>query len=104
MGPNAIRRHFFKHDFGYFHCSADSDSSQRHNFDYISPMIYPSHYRAPYAGCQNPVLCPYAVVNKTMKEGADIMASSTTPVIGKSQPWLQDFNLGAIYTADMVRA
>lgn len=73
-------------------------------FDYISPMVYPSHYRSPYAGCANPVLCPYAIVNKAMKEGAAIMASSTNPVIGSSRPWLQDFNLGAVYTADRVKA
>ena len=67
-------------------------------------MVYPSHYQSPYAGCQEPILCPYAVVNKALKEGAAIMASSTIPVLGRSRPWLQDFNLGAIYTADMVRA
>jgi len=73
-------------------------------FDFISPMVYPSHYGSPYAGCNKPVLCPYAVVDKAMKEGAAIMASSTNPVRGSSRPWLQDFNMGAVYTPDMVRA
>lgn len=78
-----------------------ADSAQY--FDYISPMVYPSHYRSPYAGCQNPVLCPYAVVNKALQEGAAIMASSTGLIRGSSRPWLQDFDLGAVYTAGMVR-
>lgn len=73
-------------------------------FDYISPMVYPSHYQSAYAGCDIPVLCPYKVVSKAMKEGAAIMASSSYPVRATTRPWLQDFNLGAVYTADRVRA
>lgn len=72
-------------------------------FDYISPMVYPSHYPTGYLGFKNPASYPYAIVNEAMIEGNKIMASSTNPK-AKSRPYLQDFNLGAIYNASMIKA
>jgi len=68
-------------------------------FDYISPMVYPSHYPPTFIGLGNPAAHPYEVVRYSLN--AAYMRSSTTPQ--KIRPWLQDFDLGAIYTAEMVR-
>ncbi len=68
-------------------------------FDYVSPMVYPSHYPANWNGFKNPAAYPYEVVKISMESAYE--RASTTPE--KLRPWLQDFNLGAVYTADMVR-
>ena len=101
------------------------------NFDYISPMVYPSHYINGFIGFQNPTDHPYEVVKYSMenavsrksaylevKENAVLQNSeaSGTPAeiaqqalssdvfkLAKFRPWLQDFNLGATYDASMVR-
>ncbi|MFA7663058.1 MAG: putative glycoside hydrolase [Patescibacteria group bacterium] len=72
-------------------------------FDYISPMVYPSHYPTGYLGYKNPAEYPFEVVNKAMKDGNQIIASIPNTK-AKTRPWLQDFNMGAIYDASMVRA
>ncbi|MBI5816851.1 MAG: hypothetical protein HZB09_00280 [Candidatus Yonathbacteria bacterium] len=72
-------------------------------FDYIAPMVYPSHYPPTFHGFKNPADHPYEVVKFSMDSAVTrLNAASTTPL--KLRPWLQDFNLGAVYTADMVRA
>lgn len=68
-------------------------------FDYIAPMVYPSHYPPTFIGLVNPAAEPYKVVRYSLN--AAYQRSSTTPQ--KIRPWLQDFNLGAVYTAAMVR-
>ncbi|MCX6713681.1 MAG: hypothetical protein NTV48_01075, partial [Candidatus Vogelbacteria bacterium] len=72
-------------------------------FDYICPMIYPSHYPAGYLGYKNPAKFPYEIIKNSL-DGAvkRIKAQGLSPK--KLRPWLQDFNLGATYTASMVRA
>mgnify|MGYP003394178672 CR=1 FL=1 len=69
-------------------------------FDFIAPMVYPSHYPPGFMGFKNPAAKPYEVVFHSMEKAAE--RASTTPL--KLRPWLQDFDLGATYTADMVRA
>ncbi|MBI5045389.1 MAG: hypothetical protein HZC14_00025 [Candidatus Niyogibacteria bacterium] len=70
-------------------------------FDYIAPMVYPSHYPKGYNGYKNPADHPYEIVYKGMKMASDrLIADSSTPE--KLRPWIQDFDLGAIYTAEMV--
>lgn len=72
-------------------------------FDYISPMVYPSHFASGFLDFANPAAHPYEVVNYSMSSASGrLMAASSTP--NKLRPWLQDFNLGATYTAEMVRA
>ena len=72
-------------------------------FDYIAPMVYPSHYPPTFLGFKNPAAFPYEVVKFSMDAGVvRLNAASTTSL--KIRPWLQDFDLGATYTADMVRA
>lgn len=72
------------------------------SFDYICPMVYPSHYPNGYLGFKNPAEHPYEVIYKAIKVGNEKLktASSTRAVL---RPWIQDFNLGAKYTADMIK-
>lgn len=88
------------------------------HFDYISPMVYPSHYPATWNGFPNPAEYPYEVVKIAMTRGIereraynlatgnfyfDEFGATTTPK-SKFRPWLQDFDLGADYDAAKVRA
>ncbi len=84
-------------------------------FDYICPMVYPSHYASGFQGYQNPAKYPYEVVYHSMKmakeridnfynlfgekEEEDFSQIKKT----KLRPWLQDFNMGAIYDKEMVK-
>lgn len=71
-------------------------------FDYISPMVYPSHYPKGFNGFSNPAAKPYEVIKMSMDVAAKrLAAASSTP--SKLRPWLQDFNLGAVYDAGMIR-
>jgi hypothetical protein len=70
-------------------------------FNYISPMVYPSHYYSGVMGFDNPAAHPYEIVNKAMKDGNIMLASSSSTAL--SRPWLQDFNMGAIYNATMIK-
>lgn len=95
-------------------------------FDFVAPMVYPSHYPKTFLGLGNPNDYPYKVVNYVMKAGVDRMLSPTTPMegflherIGTSTPavyskpvytasklrtWIQDFDYGGDYDAADVRA
>jgi hypothetical protein len=96
-------------------------------FDYVMPMVYPSHYNPGFIGISKPAQKPYEVVNYSMRSAVTranklknaVNTTSTTTkavylrTLAKSgngnisanqlRPWLQDFNLGAIYTPEMVR-
>lgn len=64
------------------------------NFDYVAPMVYPSHYPKGFGGWANPNAHPYDVIYFVMKAGADrAIEEGTSPL--KLRPWLQDFSLGA---------
>jgi len=102
-------------------------------FDFIAPMVYPSHYPAGFLNGRNPNDYPYEVVYKAMNAGAKRMQASTTPVAGflhtpitttnasgtvlatgmfakpafpadKLRTWIQDFDYGGDYDAADVRA
>ena len=76
-------------------------------FDYISPMVYPSHYPATFQGFQNPEAHPYEVVQFAMQEGerrAEKFASTTGETVAELRPWLQDFGLKQTYGSAEVRA
>ena len=71
-------------------------------FDYIDPMVYPSHYIPGFLNYQKPAEHPYQVVAYSMKTAVErTIAASSSPA--KLRPWLQAFDLGAIYTPAMVR-
>jgi hypothetical protein len=97
-------------------------------FDYVCPMVYPSHYINGFLGYKNPAEKPYEIITYAMngavarqkvfakvqaatanKLNADMSnplsqpAGQPTNKLAKIRPWLQDFNLGAIYNADMVK-
>ncbi|MDP2705052.1 MAG: putative glycoside hydrolase [Patescibacteria group bacterium] len=69
-------------------------------FDFVAPMVYPSHYPKTFLGFSNPSEKPYEVVRYSLDSA--VKRASTTPE--KIRPWLQDFDLGAVYTKEMVRA
>ncbi|HQV65001.1 MAG TPA: putative glycoside hydrolase [Candidatus Paceibacterota bacterium] len=71
-------------------------------FDYISPMIYPSHYPPNYSNLKNPAEHPYTVVTIAMKKGVE-RATALGLDASHFRPWIQDFDMGAKYTATMVR-
>jgi hypothetical protein len=100
------------------------------NFDYVSPMVYPSHYINGFIGYPNPAEYPYQVVKYCMSKAENrenIFMTSLQPKpstevtetpaeeeskteqapvvipLSKFRPWLQDFNMGASYTAEMVK-
>lgn len=72
------------------------------NFDYISPMVYPSHYPTTFMGFKNPADHPYEVIKHAMDEAVGRLRAINVPIT-KLRPWLQDFNLGAVYTPEMIR-
>ena len=93
------------------------------SFDYICPMVYPSHYATGFIGFTNPAEHPYEVIKYSMDnafikkeiffgkqnqnyevEGSPASESKLNLAIplGKLRPWLQDFDMGAEYTAEMV--
>ena len=87
-------------------------------FDYIMPMVYPSHYASGAMGFKNPAEHPYEVVKNAIAEAnkrlmeyntsqIDGLSSSTVAIHPRSEakirPWLQDFDLGTTYTAEMIR-
>ncbi|MDP3052372.1 MAG: putative glycoside hydrolase [bacterium] len=100
-------------------------------FDFVSPMVYPSHYASGFLGYKNPALYPYEVIKYSLDSAikrlieysrpqiavsvssstavSSVTASSTNnqqtfdyPMKSKIRPWLQDFNLGATYDASMI--
>lgn len=72
-------------------------------FDYIAPMVYPSHYPPTFHGYKNPAAHPYEVVLFAMSEGVRrLSAPTSTPA--KLRPWIQDFDLGADYGVAEVNA
>ncbi|MBU3922700.1 putative glycoside hydrolase [Patescibacteria group bacterium] len=67
-------------------------------FDYICPMTYPSHYYPGHKGFENPAAYPYETIYDELVVGNQRLASSSA----KIRPWLQDFDLGANYDANMI--
>lgn len=68
--------------------------------DYISPMMYPSHYPAGHLGLENPAASPGIVIDNGMKKGMPYFENKRA----QARPWLQAFNIGAYYGATNIRA
>ena len=69
-------------------------------FDYISPMVYPSHYPKEFVNIKNTHIQPYETVKYSMMKA--LQRASTTP--WKLRPWLQDFSIaGVVYGSKEVR-
>jgi len=71
-------------------------------FDYVCPMVYPSHYANGFIGYQNPAQYPYEVIDYSLekalikRENLIKEMASTTPdfassSVGILRPWLQAF-------------
>jgi hypothetical protein len=73
------------------------------NFDYVAPMVYPSHYPTGFNGYKDVNAHPYDIVKLSMD-----VASKRATAIGisplKIRPWLQDNDYPVPYTPAMVRA
>lgn len=69
------------------------------NFDYICPMVYPSHYPPNFEGFTNPAQHPYEIVYRSLVRAKDKLGPRT-----QLRPWLQAFDLGAVYTPDKIIA
>jgi hypothetical protein len=94
-------------------------------FDYVYPMVYPSHYPPKFNGWADPNKHPYDIVKFSMERAvARAVAATTTtaslayqrigtstpavyekPIYSKYKlrPWLQDFNYPVTYTPEMVK-
>ena len=70
------------------------------HFDYILPMVYPSHYPDGFNGYANPAEFPYEVIAVNLDRGIPRIEGERALL----RPWLQDFDLGAVYTPELVRA
>ncbi|MCX6743829.1 MAG: putative glycoside hydrolase [Candidatus Parcubacteria bacterium] len=70
-------------------------------FDYVCPMVYPSHYPSGYLDLKNPAAHPYQVVKVALTKGEESLAAVTN-VRAKIRPWLQSFDMGAVYTPIMI--
>jgi hypothetical protein len=75
-------------------------------FDYICPMVYPSHYPVDFLGYKTVAEVnahPYEIVKYSMDEAVKrLVVASSTPL--KLRPWLQDNDYPIPYTPAMVRA
>ena len=68
--------------------------------DYISPMLYPSHYNKGIYGIENPAASPYQVIANSLTDAKEKLGSNSM----KIRPWLQDFSLYHIYTKKEIKA
>jgi hypothetical protein len=98
-------------------------------FDYVAPMVYPSHYPKGFNGWSDPNQHPYDIIHFSLSRAVARAtatttliaalayqpldpAATTTPRVyqkpsflpGKIRPWLQDFNYPVPYTPEMVEA
>ncbi|HYZ91960.1 MAG TPA: putative glycoside hydrolase [Actinomycetota bacterium] len=68
--------------------------------DYVSLMLYPSHYNKPEYGIPDPEREPYKTVAVSLRDAKRRIAGTRA----KLRPWLQDFTLRVPYTPAEVRA
>jgi len=73
------------------------------NFNYIMPMMYPSHYPSGFYGFKNPANNPYAVIEPGVKKAVERI-NKVPNNIAKIRPWIQDFDIGAVYGREKVQA
>jgi hypothetical protein len=74
-----------------------SDVAKR--VDYISPMVYPSHYNPGEYKIKSPESNPGDTVARSIADFKKAVKGTRA----KLRPWLQDFSLRVYYSPDMVR-
>ena len=99
--------------------------------DFVSPMVYPSHYANGFQGFAYPAVHPYEVIKISLDHALPLLHPSTietstvknadgsetilkksipptketlTATAKKFRPWIQDFDIGAVYTGAMIEA
>lgn len=76
--------------------------------DWVSPMVYPSHYPNGFNGYGNPAQYPYEIVKESLDAGhtlmAGVYAGTDEELRYRFRPWLQDFDIGAVYTSEKIEA
>jgi hypothetical protein len=85
-------------------------------FDYVCPMVYPSHYPSGFNNYKDVNAHPYDIVKFSMDAGVrrvnEYKNSTSTPDVGRGKenmnqlqlrPWLQDNDYPVPYTPAMVR-
>ncbi len=90
-------------------CSAEDDlgigqvlEKVAPHVDFISPMVYPSHYAPRSYGLSDPDAMPYQTVLKSMQDATKrLQAMGSNAVL---RPWLQDFSLRHRYGRSEVLA
>ncbi len=95
-------------------------------FDFIDPMVYPSHYPPNFNGWKDPNKVPYDLIHFVLASAVKRAEATSTPINTfdgtyiassspkmytkesfskyKIRPWLQDFDYGGIYNAPEVKA
>jgi len=93
-------------------------------FDYVAPMVYPSHYARGFLSFRNPAAHPYEVVHYSMRmaeerrsrlarlmsaftddpQAGGLSGQGSALALARLRPWLQAFDLGAPYPPPAVRA
>lgn len=68
------------------------------HFDFICPMVYPSHYPPGFENFANPAEYPYEIVYRSLVRFKDQKQRA------RIRPWLQAFDLGAKYDASKIIA
>lgn len=71
-------------------------------FDFVAPMVYPSHFITGFMGYTKPAQYPYEIIQGTMMSAVERTAAASSS-LDKVRPWLQAFDLGATYTPEMVQ-
>jgi len=71
-------------------------------FDYIAPMVYPSHYPSGFNGYKDVNAHAYDIVKFSMDKGVERAKIATSSPL-KLRPWLQDNDYPVKYTPEMVR-
>lgn len=75
--------------------------------DYVSGMIYPSHFGKQWNGINDTHTHPYETVHDSSEMGLNRMTTlfGSSTARQKSRPWLQDFSIyGVVYNAPEVKA
>jgi hypothetical protein len=67
--------------------------------DYISPMVYPSHYPKGSFGYKDPDVNPYEIISKAMQDANKRLKTESV----KLRPWIQDFSLGHPYGREQLQ-
>ncbi|MBM7557159.1 putative glycoside hydrolase [Halanaerobacter jeridensis] len=68
--------------------------------DYISPMLYPSHYSEGIYGIKDPAANPYQIIYNSLTDAQEKLGANTK----KIRPWLQDFSIYHIYSQKEIKA